>query len=146
MAEFAKLSLRLTEIDVKAGQDAVALKEKYEELRAPVESRLDELTAGLKGFSLLNRATVFGSKQSVELAFGKLEFRKSSSTEQIRGIKAEVTLEKVKQLGFKEAITVSESLNTKVMLDWTNERLALVGRHKVEKEAFRVVPHEDVSA
>lgn len=146
VAEYAKLCLRLADMDVKAGEEAVALKEKYETLRGPVEARKAELEAGLKGFSLLNRTEVFGTKQSVSLAFGKLEFQKSTETQQMNGIKAEATLQKLKELGFKEAISVKESINTKVMQDWTDERLALVGRRRVQKEVFRVVPHEDVSA
>lgn len=145
VAEYARLALRKKGLDVGESEAAMALKERYESERAPVEARMDELEAALKGFATLNRTEVFGEKQTLTLAFGSLEFRKSTKTVQISGVKAEDTLAKVKALGFTEAISVKESLNTEAMERWTEERLALVGRRRATSESFSVKPHEDVA-
>ena len=61
------------------------------------------------------------------------------------GIKAEETLEKVERLGFMEAVNVRKTLRIEAMETWTDERLALVGRRRVQSETFSVVPHEEVT-
>ena len=63
----------------------------------------------------------------------------------MKGIAAEETLAKVELLGFTEAVNIRKSLRLEAMENWTDERLALVGRRRVQSETFSVVPHEEVS-
>lgn len=146
MAEYARLALTLKSLEVKESEAIIAIKARGEEERLPVQNRLAELEAGLKTFATMNRAAVFGDKQSVELTFGALEFRKSTKTVQIAGVSPADTLEKVKMLGFLEAVSIREKLNVEAMENWTDEKLALIGRRRVQRESFRVNPHEDISA
>ena len=104
------------------------------------------VSLGAKQWSATLQEAVFGDKQSVELAFGALEFRKSTKTVQIAGISAADTLEKVKTLGFLDALSVKEKLNTEAMENWTDEKLALIGRRRQQSESFRVNPHEEIRA
>ena len=145
VAEYARIVLRCTTLDLEESEAIMAIKERFEKERAPLKARNDELTGALKVFATLNRTAVFGEKQSVKLAFGSLEFRKSSKTVQISGVSAEDTVEKIKALGFTDALNIKETLNTEVMETWTTERLALVGRRWQQSESFKVVPHEDVA-
>ena len=143
MAEYARLAVKLKGLEVAEADENLAIKTKYETERAPVDARMKALEAALKQFSVMNRTAVFGEKQSRELAFGTLEFRRSTKTVQMSGVKAEDTLER---LGFMEAVNVKKSLKIEAMEGWTDERLALVGRRRVQSEAFRVIPHEEVTA
>ena len=146
MVEYARLAVKLKGLEVAEADENLAIKTKYETERAPVDARMKALEAALKQFSVMNRTAVFGEKQSRELAFGTLEFRRSTKTVQMSGVKAEDTLEKVERLGFMEAVNVKKSLKIEAMEGWTDERLALVGRRRVQSEAFRVIPHEEVTA
>ena len=146
VAEYARLALKLKTLEVDESERIIAIKARGEEERVPVQNRLAELEAGLKTFATLNRTAVFGDRQRVELAFGTLEFRKSCKTVQLTGVSAADTLEKVKTLGFLDALSVKEKLNTEAMENWTDEKLALIGRRRQQSESFRVNPHEEVSA
>lgn len=145
MAEYARLAVKLKGLEVAEADENLAIKTKFEAERAPVEARMDALKAALKQFSVINRTAVFGDKQSRELTFGRLEFRRSTKTVQMSGVKAEETLEKVERLGFMEAVNVRKTLRIEAMETWTDERLALVGRRRVQSETFSVVPHEEVT-
>lgn len=146
VAEYARLALKLKTLEVEESEGIIAIKARGEQERLPVQNRLAELEMGLKTFATMNRTAVFGDKQSVELAFGALEFRKSTKTVQIAGISAADTLEKVKTLGFLDALSVKEKLNTEAMENWTDEKLALIGRRRQQSESFRVNPHEEIRA
>lgn len=145
VAEYARLAVKLKELEVAEADENLAVKTKYEAERAPVKARKDALEAALKRFSLMNRTELFGERQSRELTFGRLEFRRSTKTVQMKGITAEETLAKVELLGFTEAVNIRKSLRLEAMENWTDERLALVGRRRVQSETFNVVPHEEVS-
>lgn len=146
VAEYVRLAVKLKGLEVAEADENLAIKTKYEAERAPVDARMKTLEAGLKQFSSMNRTAVFGDKQSRELAFGTLEFRRSTKTVQMSGVNKEDTLEKVERLGFVEAVSVKKSLKVEVMEGWTDERLALVGRRRIQSESFRIIPHEEVTA
>lgn len=146
VAEYVRLAVKRKGLEVAEADENLAVKTKYEAERAPVDARMKELEAALKQFALMNRSAVFGDKQSRELAFGTLEFRRSTKTVQMNGVKAEDTLEKLERMGFVEAVSIRKTLKIEAMEGWTDERLALVGRRRVQCESFRIIPHEEVTA
>lgn len=146
VAEYARLAVKLKGLEVEEADEHLGIKARYEAQRAPAETRMKTLEAALKQFSVMNRTAVFGERQSRELTFGTLEFRRSTKTVQMSGVKAEDTLARVESLGFVEAVNIKKSFRLEAMENWTDERLALVGRRRVQSESFRIVPHEDVSA
>ena len=61
------------------------------------------------------------------MLFRSIGFRASTRISQVRGITAEMTLEKLRQYGLSEGIRVKEEINKETCLGWPDERLELVG-------------------
>lgn len=128
LAEMAALERKMSQADLDMRETCDAAKKKAGDIKAPLKARYEELEAAIKKWATMNKSVLFVERKSLDLAFGKFGFEASSQIRQMDGVSIEETLEKIKALGFKEAIRIKEEVNTEAMEGWTDERLALVGR------------------
>lgn len=133
--------LRAIADDLNANIDR--LKEIAKADAAPLEARRREITDALAAFLKMNRAAVLKDRKSVELAFGYMGFRASSTLCQMKGVPAEMSLERLKSGGFTEGIRTREELDKDALRGWPDERLALVGLTRVQKDMFFVELKEE---
>lgn len=119
------------------------LKENAKSGLAPLDARAKALSDALAVFLKMNREQVLGSRKSVDLAFGVIGFRASTSIGQIRGVTAQMSLRRLKDAGLLEGIRAKEELDKDIMRGWPSERLALVGLQRVEKDQFFVELKEE---
>jgi Mu-like prophage host-nuclease inhibitor protein Gam len=95
----------------------------------------------------MNRADVLKDRKTVELAFGFMGFRASTAISQMKGVTAEMTLQRMKDHGLAEGIRTKEELDKDAVRGWPSERLALVGLTRVEKDTFFVeLKEENIAA
>ena len=140
LAELTRKTRAITD-DLNASIDR--MKENAKAEAAPLEARKKEISDALAVFLKMNRDSVLKDKKSVELAFGVMGFRASSSICQMRGVTAEMSLERLKSGGFADGIRVKEELDKDVLRGWPEERLAVVGLTRVSKDQFFVELKEE---
>jgi phage host-nuclease inhibitor protein Gam len=143
MMELAELSRQVRAVKDGLNADIDRLKENAAAAAAPLEARRKELTDALGTFLKMHRAEVLKGRKSIELAFGIMGFRASSSVVQMRGVTAEMSLERLKNSGLTEGIRIKEELDKDVMRGWPDDRLALVGLLRQEKDQFFVEVKEE---
>lgn len=136
LAEIAGLKRTIGGIESRLNDKIDQLKAQAAADSSPSLSKLDALENGLLAFAVFNKADLFVEKRSKELDFGAIGFRRSTEVKPKSKITWAMVLEKIKALGFKEAILVEEKPNKEELHKWPDERLALVDVHKVEKDTF----------
>jgi len=137
MAELAAISRKLTVLTAEMNEEIAAAKAKYDKASLPLIARREELEGGLAAFAILNREELFADgRKSLDLGFGIIGFRLSTSIVQKSGITSEMTLEKLRQFKMLEGIRTKESVNKDAMADWTDERLATVGLCRRKTDSF----------
>lgn len=98
-------------------------------------------------FATMNKAELFKSSRTLDLGYGRIGFRASTSIAQERGVTVAMTLLKLHELGLADGIRVKEELNKENMLGWPDERLALVGVCRRKRDAFFIdIPPENLPA
>ena len=143
LMELAELTRKTREITDDLNGEIDQLKEMAKACAAPLEARKKEITDALGAFLKMNRDAVLKDRKSVELAFGFMGFRASSSICQMRGVTAEMSLERLKSGGFAEGIRIREELDKDALRGWPEDRLALVGLTRVQKDQFFVELKEE---
>ena len=143
MQELAALERQRRGIIDSLNEEIDGLKDAAQGALAPIELRRKTLSDALGVFLKMNRKEVLKGRKSVEMAFGTMGFRSSSSLCQMRGVTAEMTLERLKNAGLPEGIRIKQELDKDVMRGWPEERLALVGLIRQEKDQFFVELKEE---
>lgn len=136
LAEIAALDRKLEAISGTMQESIDAAKAKAIQEATPLKARRKELADAVAVFAKLNRTALFVGVKSVDLGFGIIGFRASSKIVQVNGVTAEMTLEKLHQYNFLDAIRVKEEVNKEAALNWPSERLELVGLRKQESDTF----------
>jgi phage host-nuclease inhibitor protein Gam len=124
------------------------MNERIEEARSeaacstkPFRDRADELAKALEAFAVIRRAELFeGDKKSRELVHGTIGFRLSTSLKLAAKQTMAGVLERLKDLGLREGIRQKEEVNKDVLRDWPEEKLALVGMKRDQKDLFFCEP------
>lgn len=109
----------------------------------PLDIRSKTLTDALGVFLKMNREEVLKDRKSVDLAFGVIGFRASTAIGQMRGVTAQMTLQRIKEWGFDGGIRIKEELDKDSLRGWPVERLNQVGLNRVEKDQFFVELKEE---
>ena len=143
MMELAALNRKLQGITDNLNEQVDQLKDAAKAECTPLEARKKTITDALCTFLKMNRAEVLAGRKSVELAFGVMGFHASTALCQMRGITAEMTLERLKNAGLHEGIRLKAELDKDVMRGWPDERLALVGLVRQKKDQFYVELKEE---
>ena len=87
-------------------------------------------------YGKLNRQALFPKSKSLDLGFGVIGFRASTKIVQVRGVTAEMTLERMHQYHLADGIRLKEEINKEAALGWPDERLELVGLKRQQADTF----------
>lgn len=79
---------------------------------------------------------MFPKSKSLDLGFGVIGFRASTKIVQVRGVTAEMTLERMHQYHLADGIRLKEEINKEAALGWPDERLELVGLKRQQADTF----------
>jgi phage host-nuclease inhibitor protein Gam len=144
LAEMAALDRKLSGIETDMQETIDHAKKKAAQAAAPLIARRKDLADALAVFAKLNRQTLFpGKAKSVDLGFGTIGFRLSTRLQQLKGVTVAMTLEKLKQFGFTEAIRIKEEPDKDVMSGWPDERLETVGLKRQQTDSFFIEIRKD---
>ncbi len=127
LAEMASLDRKLAGIESAMQEVIDTAKATASQQANPLLARRKELADAIAVFAKLNRQELFAKAKSLDMGFGIIGFRASTRISQVRGITAEMTLEKLHQYNLADGIRVKEEINKEACLGWPDERLELVG-------------------
>ena len=147
LAEMAALDRKLAAVEANLNAAIDAAKARAQAEGAPLLSRRKELGDAVATWATLNKTELFGEQRSRELAFGVVGFRRSTQLVQQARITAAMTLDKLREYGFVDAIRTREEINKDVMALWPDERLELVGMRRRQSDACYIeIKAEEVAA
>jgi phage host-nuclease inhibitor protein Gam len=86
----------------------------------------------------VNRSELFTKRKSLELPHGVIGFRQSTSIVAKAKVKMAQVLERLKDLGWSEAIKTSETVNKEAMREWADGKLEAVGMERKTKDQFYI--------
>ena len=150
LAEMAALDRKLSGIECDMRESIDKAKATASQLANPLLARRKELADAVAVFARLNRQELFAKGKSLDMGFGVIGFRASTKLVQIRGVTAEMTLEKLHQYNLADGIRIKEEINKDSCLGWPDERLELVGLKRQQSDTFFIeikkenVPQEAV--
>lgn len=136
LAEMAAIDRKLATLEVEMNSVIATAKTHAQRESEPLRQRRKALGDAVGTFAVLNKSELFGKQRSLDLAFGVIGFRQSSPLVQQTHITAAMTLEKLREYGFTEAIRTKEEVNREAMTGWPDERLEMVGVRRQHKDTF----------
>lgn len=136
LAEMAAIDRKLSAIENEMREAIDAAKSKAGQLAGPLQARRKELADAVAIFAKLNRQELFSKSKSLDMGFGVIGFRASTRIVQLRGVTAEMTLERLHQYNLADGIRVKEEINKDAALGWPDERLELVGLKRQQTDTF----------
>ncbi|HJA77400.1 MAG TPA: host-nuclease inhibitor Gam family protein [Candidatus Desulfovibrio gallistercoris] len=145
LAEMAAIDRKLSAIENEMREAIDAAKSKAGQLAGPLQARRKELADAVAIFAKLNRQELFSKSKSLDMGFGVIGFRASTRIVQLRGVTAEMTLERLHQYNLADGIRVKEEINKDAALGWPDERLELVGLKRQQTDTFFIeIARDDV--
>ena len=145
LAEMAAIDRKLSAIENEMREAIDAAKSKAGQLAGPLQARRKELADAVAIFAKLNRQELFAKSKSLDMGFGIIGFRASTRIVQLRGVTAEMTLERLHQYNLADGIRVKEEINKDAALGWPDERLELVGLKRQQADTFFIeIARDDV--
>jgi len=145
LEELAELERRASGITNSLNAAIDAIKAAAVDEMAVVSTRKQLLESALASYATINKAVLFKDKKSVDLDFGVLSFRRSTSIVTAgRGVTWEMVLGKLKEQGFQNGIRAKETVNKEALLEWGDDKLEKVGaKRKIEdKFGYDLKQHE----
>lgn len=143
LAEMAALDRKLAGIE-SAMQEAIdTAKATASQQATPLIARRKELADAVAVYAKLNRQELFAKVKTLDMGFGVIGFRASTRISQVRGVTAEMTLEKLRQYGLSEGIRIKEEINKDTCMGWPDERLELVGLARKMLDTFFIEIKKD---
>ena len=145
LEELAELERRASAITNDLNETIDAAKATAAEEMLVVTTRKQVLESALASYATINKAVLFKDKKSVDLDFGVLSFRKSTSIVTAgRGITWEMVLGKLKEQGLRDGIRTKEAVNKEALLEWGDDKLEKIGaKRKIEdKFGYDLKQHE----
>lgn len=136
LAEMAAIDRKLSAIENEMREAIDTAKSKAGQLAGPLQARRKELADAVAIFAKLNRQELFAKSKSLDMGFGVIGFRASTRIVQVRGVTAEMTLERLHQYNLADGIRVKEEINKDAALGWPDERLELVGLKRQQTDTF----------
>ena len=135
LAEMASIDRKLSAIENEMREVVDGAKARASQLAGPLQARRKELSDAVTVYGKLNRQALF-PKSSLDLGFGVIGFRASTKIVQVRGVTAEMTLERMHQYHLADGIRLKEEINKEAALGWPDERLELVGLKRQQADTF----------
>lgn len=143
LAELGEIKRRIDGIETEMNEKIDQAKMEAGALCAPLQARREALESGVLAFAEYNREELFQKKKSLELDFGSIGYRKSTSIKTLAKTTWAMVLGRIKELKFTEAIRTKEDVNREVLQTWPDERLVLVGAKRVEEDTFWIELKEE---
>lgn len=143
LAEIAALDRKISGIESEMQECIDKAKAAASQQVNPLQARRKELADAVAVYAKLNRQELFAKTKSLDMGFGVIGFRASTRISQIRGITAEMTLEKLHQYKLSDGIRVKEEINKDSCLGWPDERLELVGLKRLMQDTFFIEIKKD---
>ena len=143
LAEIAALDRKQEAIEHQMQASIDAAKMQASQASTALQARRKILADAIAVYAKLNRGELFAQAKSLDLGVGVIGFRASTRIVQIRGITAEMTLEKLRQYNFSEGIRVKEEINKDTAAGWPDERLELVGLKRQTSDTFFIEIRKD---
>jgi phage host-nuclease inhibitor protein Gam len=142
LKEIGMLEHELDAIDAECDKQIAQVKEDAAKQGDGLRKRILDLTATLGLYAQYNRDELFRDRKSIDLPFGKIGFRQSTS---IR-INTKTTLELLRKLGLKDCIRIKEEPDKEAMGELEDEVLAQVDAvRKVEDKFFAETNKEEIN-
>lgn len=138
LAELAGIERRLNAITATMNESIDKLKSNADAEAAKHNERKKALATALNGFAEVNRTELFARKKSLELPHGVIGWRQSTSIVAKAKVKMAQVLEKLKDLGWNDAVKTSESVNKEAMREWSDGKLEAVGMERKIADQFFV--------
>ena len=137
LEELAELERRASDITNSLNAAIDAIKAAAVDEMAVVSARKQLLESALASYAVINKAILFKDKKSVDLDFGVLSFRRSTSIVTAgRGVTWEMILGKLKEQGLQDGIRIKETINKEALLEWDNDKLEKVGAKRKTEDKF----------
>lgn len=136
LAEMAAIDRKLAIIEASMNTAIDAAKTHARQEGEPLLERRKALADAVGTFAALNKSDLFTRQRSLDLAFGVIGFRQSAQLAQQTRITAAMTLEKLREYGFTDAIRTKDEVNKEAMAGWPDERLELVGMKRRHLDTF----------
>ncbi len=146
LKELAALERELRAITDSLNAEIDALKAAARRASAPCEARKKERVDALAVFLRMHRDLLPQGRKSLEFSFGAIGFRSSTALCQMKGVSPAMTLERLREAGLWEGIRRREEADKEAMRAWPQQRLALVGLARREREQFFVELKEEAVA
>jgi phage host-nuclease inhibitor protein Gam len=147
LAELAAIMREVGEIEAAMNAIIDGAKDAAAKKSQPMQDRRKELEAALATFGNLRKPELFKDKKSLELNFGIIGFRKSTSLRTKAKTTWAAVLERLKELGLTTGIRTKEEVDKDVLRAWPEERLEAVGVRRDERDEFYVeVKQEEVAS
>lgn len=145
LAEMAAIDRKLSAIENEMREVIDGAKSKAGQLAGPLQARRKELADAVAVLAKLNRQELFSKSKSLDMGFGVIGFRASTRIVLLRGVTAEMTLERLHQYNLADGIRVKEEINKDAALGWPDERLELVGLKRQQTDTFFIeISRDDV--
>ncbi len=143
LAEMAALDRKIGVIEAAMQESIDLAKAQASQQANPLIARRKELADAVAVYAKLNRQELFAKAKSLDMGFGIIGFRASTRIAQIRGVTAEMTLEKLRQYNLADGIRIKEEINKDAALGWPDERLELVGLKRQTLDTFYIEIKKD---
>lgn len=144
LADADKVLQELAELQRRENSIANTLNEKVDAAKAEAADKMGEvntrrkiLEAALSGYAITNKSELFKTKKSLDLDFGTLSFRASTSVVTAGStVKWAMVLDKIKEKAFADGIRTKEEIDKEALMKWSDEKLAQVGAKKKTVDTF----------
>lgn len=132
LERISELQAEIEALQREFTEELERLKEAYRSRIEPLREALRGEEKALVGLMRRHRGIFFGEGDKVELEHGSLLYGKVMKLQVPRG-----ALQRLKELGWTEAIRIQESLDRRVLEGWPEERLFVIGAKKRLVEEFK---------
>lgn len=136
LAEMAALDRKLSAIENEMRESVDAAKAKGQPACRAFTDTAQGVVGRGDGVRQAQPAELFTRSKSLDLGFGVIGFRASTKIIQMRGVTAEMTLERLHQYNLSDGIRTKEEINKDAALGWPDERLELVGLKRQQSDTF----------
>ncbi|MEO0258981.1 MAG: host-nuclease inhibitor Gam family protein [candidate division WOR-3 bacterium] len=113
-------------------EDMRIVKDRYQKSLEHIKQEIEKKEKALKTLLKNKQSIIFSDGEVVHLRNGSVWHRVVSAVKKAR----QVTVELLEQLGYLEGIKIVKSVNWDVISKWSDEKLAVIGTERVEKEEF----------
>jgi len=143
LKEIALRKIELKRIDADAQEAIDKIKEEAAKKAETFKKEIKEYEEGIVAFAQTNQDELFKKKKSVNLTFGQFGFRKSTS---IYVKSHEVAVNKLEELGKKDAILIQKKANKDVLSTYSDKELEeLHCKRKVDENFWYEIDEESIT-